>query len=736
MDLITLGRIILKNLKWLILFPLVTTVVVIFLTRSLPKSYTSKTVVYTGIASGYDITTGDNSRIDYFAVNNAFDNLITTIKSRETSEEVAMKLIAQHLVLDSARASVIGKEAYAIFKESFPEDFRASLTVPGDFDATFKKIKAFKNKSVKNKLEQLLASSNPLYSIKAISSGMSVKRISNSDMIEINYTSIDPGVAQHTLFFLANGFMQRFKGLKGTETSDVVSYFEKQLQEAFNKLQESEEKLKDFGVNNRIINYQEQTKYIAESREELQKELYNQRMNLEAARAAIERLETKMDDRASLLKNNKEIEQKRKQLAEINMLLTNAELYKEEEHVKDSLMRESIKIRADLRDYAERSYGFKYSVEGVKSETLLDSWLKEVISYEETSAKLIVFQERKKEFDELYDKFAPLGSTLAQLEREVGIREKQYLEVLHGLNNAQLRAQNLKMSNSLSVLDAPFFPIEAQASKRGIMVIGAFAGSLILLLVIIFAKEFLDNSIKTISRAEKLSNLALISAFPYRTPKTEKHYDFETMESSLLEQALTTLHLETQRVDPYKPTYLVNIFSLREYEGKTYFSLKLMEKLDKINGKILYLVPDNDDFDFPDSSNYENLTILPYEITPKFVRLKSWKDLVTEPRIEESLDNYSAVILELPSISQTSLPSDIVQAADFSMCLTSSKRVWTQADDHLLHLYLDSAFNKTMILLNKVHPDHLEGLLGEVPKKRSALRKTLKRIARLNFNKV
>ena len=40
-----------------------------------------------------------------------------------------------------------------------------------------------------------------------------------------------------------------------------------------------------------------------------------------------------------------------------------------------------------------------------------------------------------------------------------------------------------------------------------------------------------------------------------------------------------------------------------------------------------------------------------------------------------------------------------------------------------------------MIFLNKVEPDLLEGLLGEVPKKRNATRRFLKKIVTLNFNR-
>ena len=80
---------------------------VIYFTRNMPKDYSTNTVIYTGIASGYDITTGENSKVDYFAVNTAFDNFINIIKARETVEMVALQLLAQHMLLEEPKINVL-----------------------------------------------------------------------------------------------------------------------------------------------------------------------------------------------------------------------------------------------------------------------------------------------------------------------------------------------------------------------------------------------------------------------------------------------------------------------------------------------------------------------------------------------------------------------------------------------------------------------------------------------------
>jgi hypothetical protein len=117
-------RLILRYWKVLVLFPLMTALVVFFLTRNTIKEYTSDCEVYTGIASGYGITSGENDRVDYFAVNNAFDNLMATIKSRETIEEVGMRLLAKHLLIEKPSYDQISPVNFDHVREVIPESLR------------------------------------------------------------------------------------------------------------------------------------------------------------------------------------------------------------------------------------------------------------------------------------------------------------------------------------------------------------------------------------------------------------------------------------------------------------------------------------------------------------------------------------------------------------------------------------------------------------------------------------
>ena len=114
MSLFALIKLIRANLTTLLLIPVVMGLLVTILTQDSPQAYTTKAKVYTGIASGYSIESQQNASFNFFAINNAFDNLIDLIKSRSTLEETALRLYALHLIQDEAAPILISIRLAAI----------------------------------------------------------------------------------------------------------------------------------------------------------------------------------------------------------------------------------------------------------------------------------------------------------------------------------------------------------------------------------------------------------------------------------------------------------------------------------------------------------------------------------------------------------------------------------------------------------------------------------------------
>src|SRR5690606_20790750 len=127
---------------------------------------------------------------------------------------------------------------------------------------------------------ELTYSKNPFFGLDQLES-IKVVREGNSDMIRMEYASIDPYMSQVTLSFLTDIFMESQLDTKEGQTESVILFFEEATANTLAKLKQAEDDLLNFRVTNQIINYYEQTRFISGNKEELDKQ-YQEQLKLKA----------------------------------------------------------------------------------------------------------------------------------------------------------------------------------------------------------------------------------------------------------------------------------------------------------------------------------------------------------------------------------------------------------------------------------------------------------------------
>ena len=728
MNLLEFIRILFRNWKLLVLFPLLTAGVVFFLTRNTKKEYVSNTQVYTGIASGYGITSGENDRVDYFAVNNAFDNLMATIKSRESIEEVGMRLLAKHLLVKNPSYKELSDENFNKIKEVIPEKLRQQLTVKESEDLTYFKIESFKKAKENNEIVQLLNTPGSIYSLDVISANMSALRKQSSDMIEISYKSNDPAVCQQTLQFIVDVVISRYKGIKGAETNNVVKYFEDQLREAALRLRQSEDRLRDYSSENKIINYYEQAKFVAESKENVTADKQKQEELLDASRAALSKVEQKIEMKKNILEVNAKLSKLREQLSDVTFKIANAELYNEDKELLSSYRNTSEKIKNQIKDEVESQYKWNNTPEGLPRANLLNEWLGNYLAVDENTAKLKVIMKRLDSFDAIYKELAPVGSNLKRIEREVDVNEKEYLSVLHGLNMAKLRQQSLEMSNNLSITDFPFLPLKPQPSKRIILVIMAFVATFILTMAILIGKALLGKTVQSTGRAEKFTGLKFLSAFP-NYASVDKMVIVEDLNTSILSHFKSNFVVKHKEAfSKSKEPVIITISSIKKGEGKSYITQMLSEKFSDQNNSVLYLKYEDDS-----SETIPGITYKSYTHNDAFKNAKSSSEWLNSLGMDPS--SYSIIFIELEELSKFSVPDTLLNGVTANLFVLSAERVWSESDSRTLNLFSNLTNVKPLILLNRADIDRLEAIIGEIPKRRSNARRVAKRVVTFDFQR-
>ena len=733
MNIIYFIRLLLKHIYLLILGPILLFAIIFYSTKDEPKQYTSATNIYTGIASGASLTSLESSKVDRLSTMIAFDNLINIVKSRETLEEVGLKLFTSHMILENAVPEIISRESYSKLIRIVPHDVK-DLVVKNDFDKTYKAFKKYKEKDFNNFIYELIALNHPDYSSGKISGKLKARRLNSSDMLEISYRSTDPGICQKTLEILTDVFITNYSSVKINQSDAILGYFQSQLDDAQLKLDEAEEELLQFNKTNNIINYYEQTEHIV-GQKELFSAKYNEiKMEYAASESVLKVLENKLTAQQKKQINNANILELRDKLASINLQIATKEYQARFDTLNENkytneiaaLNAESLMLQQELRNSIDKSYFIDNSIDGITSTSVLVEWLEEVVNYEASKAKLLVGAQRQKEFDDLVSDLAPKGATMKRLERKINIAEREYLSILNSLNVAKLRQQNIELNSNLKVLEPPIFPKKSEPSKRKMLLLMGLMIGFILPASLVIILDFLDQNIKSASRAEKLTGLKVAAIFP-RLKKVGRSMDIETIKSAGLDAIDRRLIFNKEQIG--ESNYQVNtnlFFSLQGSEGKTTLLELLLEKLADIGYKTMYLSPDHVDA-------INGVEIINYKIDNSFHKVANIAEL--HPDLQhKNMDDYDFVIVEIPGIINNAYPINLFRVTDHSFAVTRANRAWSKSDENALQDILEVvAENKPQIILNGVEIQEMENIMGDLPRSRSYFRRLIKDIIQLRF---
>ncbi|MBO3273542.1 hypothetical protein, partial [Hymenobacter defluvii] len=206
--------------NWLLLLavPLATAASIFFFSRKEIKEYASDTTIYTGIASGYNID--KNGSGNDYANGKAYANLLSLINARETKREVALRLLARHLMLPSYDSAVLSPETYSKFQLLIRAPLRQQLT-GSSVEETVSKLDTYLKTDNKNVVYKILNSEIPTYSFAALSK-IAAYQVGNSDLIKIEYVSDDAAVCQQTLVDLTQVFIRRHRSLQEGRNGSVI----------------------------------------------------------------------------------------------------------------------------------------------------------------------------------------------------------------------------------------------------------------------------------------------------------------------------------------------------------------------------------------------------------------------------------------------------------------------------------------------------------------------------------
>lgn len=710
----TVKQIILLLLKfkyWIVLVPIGVAFLIFTFAKNLPQRFESSTIIFTNPTSDRGVNDGGAIRMDFYTSNNLFDNLTLLIKSRETVQSASLKLLALHLIQKEPNEVIISEEDFEEIKNHIPDDLRNELVIPGDLERTYASIVDHYRLFPDSPIEYLLRE-HPHYSVQKILNSLFVARKSSSDMMEVTFQADDAAICFYTLQFISGAFMERYAHMKELENVNSIKYFEDQLLISQTKLRVAESDLKDFMTENRILNYYEQGKYLDIAKLEHQQDEERSTQLMAGTKANLDKLEelfASFETRQSVIKN---ISRLQDEIVVRNQQLSGLRLNRSTTMLVEDLEKEIRGFQKQIEEESQKLFTSSMSFEGLQRREALDEWLRLKIQYEEQVQAIAVMQKRKEYLDEKIDEFAPLGAELKRLEREVSVNESQYLSILHGLNMAYLQKYDLEMTSPQKLIDVPFFPKKPLPSKKLVLVAGGLFGSGFFIVSIIILSFFLDNSIKSVKKAQKITGLPVAGGW-INEVNLSSGLQVETLRKRLINQIHNDLH---RFINPDRSTNILIFYSLEPQEGKSFLIRKVIDEIISQNKTVMYFRPD-------DPSNQDSFPCESQFYNPE-------KDLFEKENHNWtqrfSQNSHDVILVEMSNFRDYHLNYNLIKQSHVLIMVLDSERIWTGANQTVLATIKETVEIPHIVLINKLKEEEMEEISGEMPKKRNFLRKQIK----------
>jgi len=675
---------------------LIVTGLVIYFTQFLPFSYTVNSSIYAGVTNATSVT---NEGVNLFSVNSTFDNLINIAKSKGTLEKVSVRLLSECLVHGDEYKDnqyILAKH-YRQLIQITPKEVLA-LVDKKSVEKTTQNLIEYRKPDNKNFVYTIfIHPRNPFFSYNALKK-INAKRLGTSDIIDIDYTCSDPGIAQNTVRILEDELTKAYEELRFSATNNVIAYFEEQVKKAKEKLTAEEDDLMHYSVQEEVINYLEQTKALAITKYEVDDRYELARREYESARALLEMLEEKMDIRAQLLRTNANLLRELNKVSTLNEKIMEQEIFTDDttydQNPELQKNKKALKKAEDnISNLSDNLNELGFSKEGVGIQSMVDEWLQAVVKEAKSKAELKVLKERMGDIKEGYQTLSPVGTQVNRKERAVGIAESTYREQLRGLSEARLRLKNIEMSTSnLQIVSPPEFPLTDNGRRRTLYVIFAFIGSLIFITGFSLLVELIDRTLRDAQRSKRLTGLPVIAAF--NGTNNLKYRGF--LKACNRRAAAYACQQLNSYLQPNRST-IINLLSMEEGEGKSFLARYFVQywQTEGLNVRIV-----SHHFDFEEENK-------------NYVQAQQLNDFWHLNDAEKIPD---IILVEYPALCHSSIPEKVLVEADVNLLVANAARLWSEKDDTRLCSIKDALKGKPFFLyLNNAGREVVEAFTGELP---------------------
>lgn len=693
-------RLLQRNKITLILVPLITVIVCYFLVRRLPDTYESHARIATGLVDKTDqVVTRARDEQDH-QIARKFESLIQVMRLKRTLDQVSYRLILNDL--KGLKDSTWREPVPELEEMSKADKAKAIALISQKYQ---KREELFLWKPDEKKLNDIITEMG--YGANSLREKLIIYRTGVGDYIDIQYEAEHPDLAAYVINTLAQEFISDNSSRVVGNNKKTIDFLANFMQQKLQALNGRMNMLKNFKIQNRVLNLNEQAKSIYGQMADFETRRQIAQKDIIAYTAAIGNIDSRFNPterkyfESALTDINQKIIATKSNLKAMNerYILSNFD-----NRIKFSLDSLRSRLSEEINEATDK---YAYNPMVVKQD-LVTQKLGMEISLELAKNSVASIQGELDRLNRKFDGLVPNEAKIQEYETSIDIASKEYIEALQRYNEASLE---FSFPVYLRLIERAM-PGEVQASKKMVLVILSGVISFTFCVFVFFILFYLDKSIRYplqlanetgkpvlgyLNVLDKDSNLSL-SGMNASDDKAVRLY--KNLVRSI------RYELDNEMSDPK----IIAITSLGYGVGKTPFVIALAWAFSKINKTVLiidgnFAQPDISKLN-PDSTLFENFVKsnnLP-EATPGQITILGAKtgdisvlELADEKVIGERLQalkaRFDIILIETDSLRAMNRAKEWVSFSDLVVSVFSAGRS-IGSDDQSKIQYLDSLNGK------------------------------------------
>ncbi|GGM87124.1 hypothetical protein GCM10010967_19360 [Dyadobacter beijingensis] len=693
-------RLLQRNKITLILVPLITVIVCYFLVRRLPDTYESHARIATGLVDKTDqvVTRAKDEQDQQIA--RKFESLIQVMRLKRTLDQVSYRLILNDL--KGLKDSTWREPVRALEEMSKGDKAKAVALITRKYQ---KREELFLWKPEEKKLNDMIVEMG--YGANALREKLIIYRTGVGDYIDIEYEAEHPDLSAYVINTLAQEFIADNSSRVVGNNKKTIDFLQSFMQQKLNALNDRMNTLKNFKIQNRVLNLNEQAKSIYGQMADFETRRQIAQKDIIAYTAAIGNIDRRFNPterkyfESALTDINQKIIGTKANLKALNerYIVNNFD-----SRLKFSLDSLRSRLSEEINEATDK---YAYNPMVVKQD-LVSQKLGMEISLELAKNSVASIQSELDRLNRKFDGLVPNEAKIQEYETSIDIASKEYIEALQRYNEASLE---FSFPVYLRLIERAM-PGEVQASKKMVLVILSGVISFTFCVFVFFILFYLDKSIRYplqlanetgkpvlgyLNALDKDSNLSL-SGMNASDDKAVRLY--KNLVRSI------RYELDNEMSDPK----IIAVTSLGYGVGKTPFVIALAWAFSKINKTVLiidgnFAQPDISKLN-PDSTPFENFVKsnnLP-EATPGQISILGSKsgdlsvlELADEKTIGERLQalktRFDIILIETDSLRAMNRAKEWVNFSDLVVAVFAAGRAIGTEDQSKIQ-YLDGLNGK------------------------------------------